>query len=314
MPRRSWLVWLVILFSSAEAGVLAQETGETRPDAVSLLGRPLYSPEMPAERRAQLEENLARAKADLERDPDNLDAIIWLGRRTAYLGRYREAIAIYSKGIERHPRNAKLYRHRGHRYLTVREIAKAIRDLEKASRLVAGTPDEIEPDGAPNSKNIPRSTTQTNIWYHLGLGYYLKGDFAKARRAFATCLGLAKNDDMEVATRYWLYLTLLRFGQQAEAGRVLEPIRQQMDIIENFAYHNLLLFYKGEKPLEKILESAQTDDVARATTLYGVGSWYLVNGHGEKAKSVFREAIAGKQWAAFGFLAAEAELARRSSR
>ena len=43
---------------------------------------------------------------------------------------YRDAIATFSRGIARFPDNAKFYRHRGHRYITVREFAKAQADYE----------------------------------------------------------------------------------------------------------------------------------------------------------------------------------------
>ncbi|MFQ5822900.1 MAG: hypothetical protein ACE5JB_02470 [bacterium] len=121
---------------------------------------------MPPERKKELEETLARAKTEYNQNPDDPERIIWLGRRTAYLWRYREAIEIYARGIENHPNYAKLYRHRGHRYITLREFDKAIADLEKAVILIQGVPDEIEPDGAPNKFNIPRSTSHSNIWYH----------------------------------------------------------------------------------------------------------------------------------------------------
>jgi len=45
-------------------------------------------------------------------------------------------------------------------------------------------PNQIEPDGLPNAKNIPISTLKGNIWYHLGLAYYLKGDFENALWAY----------------------------------------------------------------------------------------------------------------------------------
>ena len=73
-----------------------------------------------------------------------------MGRRLGYLWRYQDAIAMFSKGDRAHPNNPKLYRHRGHRYITVRQFDRAIADFEKATTLIKGTPDEIEPDGAPN--------------------------------------------------------------------------------------------------------------------------------------------------------------------
>ena len=48
--------------------------------------------------------------------------------------------------------------------------------FQKAIELVAGNVDQIEPDGLPNKNNIPLTTLHGNIWYHLGLAYYLKND------------------------------------------------------------------------------------------------------------------------------------------
>lgn len=33
---------------------------------------------------------------------------------------------------------------------------------------------EFEPDGIPNALNPPLTLPHRNIWYHLGLAYYLK--------------------------------------------------------------------------------------------------------------------------------------------
>ena len=290
------------------------QTDKPQAVATSLLGRPLYPPKLTDESRARLEENLARVQADFDREPNNPDAIIWLGRRTAYLGRYREAIAIYAEGIRKYPDDSRLYRHRGHRYLSVREIDPAIADLTKAAQLTDGRPDEVEPDGVPNAKNIPVSTLKTNIWYHLALAYYLKGDFGDARRAFRTCLDLSPNDDMVVASSYWLYLSLRRIGQVEEAARVLSAIRPEMEIIENFSYHDLLLLYKGLKTPEEVRKSAGAGEVARVTLLYGLAAWRLVSGEKAQADSILSEILESPQWPAFGYLAAEAELARRPHR
>ena len=228
----------------------------------------------------------------------------------AYLGRYREAIAIYSRSLERHPGAAQLYRHRGHRYLTVRQMDHAIQDLEKAAALMQGKQDEIEPDGIPNAKNIPTSTLNTNIFYHLGLAYYLKEDYQHAEKAYRECLKFSKNDDMLVATTHWLYMTLRRMGKQKEAGALLLPIHGSMNIIEDFDYLSLCLLYKKEKKPEEMLSSLETQDLSGATISYGVGNWYLYNGEKEKAMEIFKKILSGNEWASFGYLAAEAELAR----
>mgnify|MGYP006178114509 CR=1 FL=1 len=58
-------------------------------------------------------------------------------------------------------------------------VETVVADLERAASLVRGRPDEVEPDGAPNRFNIPTSTLQSNIWYHLGLAYYMRGEFGE---------------------------------------------------------------------------------------------------------------------------------------
>jgi len=281
------------------------------PEAFSLSGRPLFSPEPTGERGARLDADLASARAALARDPHSADAGIWVGRRLGYLGRYREAIDAFSHVIAEHPADPHAYRHRGHRYITVREFDRAIADLSRAADLTRGQPDEVEPDGAPNRFNRPRSTLQSNIWYHLGLAYYLKGDFARALEAYRSGMSVSRvNDDMLVATSDWLYMTLRRLKRDAEARAVLDPIQERMDILENDAYHARLLMYKGLRTPESVLNLNTADDVQIATQGYGVGNWYLVNGDRAKARDVFERVVAGTAWAAFGYIAAEADLQR----
>jgi tetratricopeptide (TPR) repeat protein len=298
-----------ILLACAFAAVMGQASG--KPEATSLLGRPLVPAPISAEARKTLEENLRQAEIVYGRNPDDPDATIWLGRRIAYLGRYRDAIETFSEGIEKHPDDARLYRHRGHRYITVRELPKAIADLAKAAQLVAGKPDQIEPDGQPNARNTPTSTLQSNIHYHLALAHYLSGDLAKATEAYAKCMDVSNNPDMLVATTYWYYLALARQGRTREAAALLAPITAGMDIIENGSYHKLLRMFKGELTPESLLApgAAGLDAV---TTRYGIAAWHLAGGRRDAAAALLREIVDQypQQWPAFGYAAAEADLAR----
>lgn len=277
------------------------------PEATSLLGKSLVS----AAPSAKLQENYLAAKKEYDSAPNDAEKLVWFGRRAGYTGRFNEAITLFSKGIEVHPKNPRFYRHRGHRYLTTRQIDKAILDFRKAAALTRNQPDEIEPDGQPNRLNKPLSTLQFNIWYHLGLAYYLKGDFKQALSAYEECLKRSRNnDDSLVATSDWLYMTLRRLNRDAEAKKILEPINEKMDIIENTSYWNRLLMYKGLRTPESVLDPKGADDLTIATQGYGIGNWYLYNKQTEKANEIFNRVLAGKQWAAFGYLAAEAEIAR----
>lgn len=279
-------------------------------EATSLLGEPLRRPALSAENRQRLEVNLDTARAAYERTPSDADSIIWLGRRLAYLGRYRDAIATFGEGIREHPDDARMYRHRGHRWITVRQLDSAVADLSRAAELIRGQPDVVEPDGAPNRFNIPTSTLQSNIWYHLGLAHYLRGDFEQALEAYRECMRVSANDDMRVATADWLYMTLRRLERDEEAARVLEPIHADMRILENDAYHRRLLMYKGELPPDSLLAGDGSDALQMATQGYGVGNWYLYEGDTTRAREIFERVMSYGNWAAFGHIAAEAELVR----
>jgi tetratricopeptide (TPR) repeat protein len=289
-------------------------------EARSLMGEPLHRPVLAPETRARLERDLNAARADHARDPDDADATIWLGRRLAYLGRYRQAIDVFSDGIARHPGDARMYRHRGHRWITLRELDRAAADLEHALDLVRGTPDEIEPDGAPNRYAIPTSTLHTNVGYHLGLARFLQGRFEEAADAYHWTLRAAlawepddpahRSDDMHVATADWLYMALRRLGRDEEAAAVLEPVHAGMRILENDAYHRRLLMYRGEVQPGTLLDQDGGDPLQMATQGFGVGHWYLINGSAARAEEIFRQIVGYGNWPAFGHIAAEAELAR----
>jgi len=294
----------------------AVEAREPLPEgaqARSLLGGVLYAPDLSEDVLASREAELEEALAGLEAAPEDADAMIWVGRRHAYLGDYRTAIEVYTRALEDHPADARLYRHRGHRYISVREFDNAEADLERAAALIEGTDDQVEPDGQPNAMGIPLSSLHYNIWYHLGLVRYLKGDWEGSLEAYRACLDSAGNPDGVVACSYWLWQLHRRLGDDAAAEAVAAPITADMAIIENTAYHELLLLFKGEREPGELL--GEGEDALRNTTVaYGVAVWHLLNGEEEAADAIFEEILAtGSQWAAFGYLATEAEVARQES-
>ncbi|HUO84661.1 MAG TPA: tetratricopeptide repeat protein [Thermoanaerobaculia bacterium] len=277
----------------------------------SLLGEDLRRPSLPPDLHRQRVEELTAAEAGFERNPEDPDALIWVGRRLAYLGRYNDAIETFSRGIALHPDDPRMYRHRGHRWITLRQFDRAVEDLTRATVLMEGRPDQIEPDGLPNSRGIPTSSLHSNVWYHLALAHYLRGEYEIAAPAWERARAALDNPDNLVAASHWLYMTLRRLGRDADADAVLDPIKTDLDVIENHAYHRLLLMYRGETSPERLLGSEGTalDDV---TTGYGVGNWYLYNGDPARARAIFETIVATDQWAGFGYIAAEAEVARSS--
>ena len=288
-----------------EAGASGGDGLPAGAEAISLLGEPLH----PSPASAEQQRDIEVARADYDADPDDADAIIWLGRRVGYTGAFRDAIEIFSEGIEKHPNDARMYRHRGHRWISVREFDRAIEDLSHAAGLVQGEEDEVEPDGQPNARGIPTSTLQSNIHYHLALARYLKGDFEGALPSYEAYMAVTANPDQLVAISHWWYMALRRLGRDMEAAAVLEPVTADLDVIENTSYHRLLLMYKGELDADELWDP-ESGDPAGVAVAYGVATWHLYNGREAQAAEMYRRILEGSGWAGFGYIASEAEIAR----
>lgn len=277
IPRS--VVWLA---ASVAAGSLhAQEP--SRPEITSPLGRPLYA-------LADTAGLIPRAESALAARPDSVGLIIALGVAQASSWQYRRAIETYTRGIVIAPDNALLYRHRGHRYISTRQLDRALADLLRAASL---------------------DSTSFDIWYHLGLAHYLLGEFERAARAYRACLRAAATDENRVAASDWLWMALSRAGRHEEARQVLDGIREGMAVSENTAYYRRLLLYKGILPLGDVVPGPGAGDLDVATLGYGIANWHLVRGDSATAFAMFERIVAGRYWPAFGFIAAETELARR---
>ncbi len=330
-PIAVFLAGLTLSPLAPQSGALfAQSSTTTAPpraptfQAVSLLGDTLRTLPLSAAVRTRYEAQLAEARKAYEHTPTNVDSIIWYARRLGYLGQLRESIEIYTRGIALYPNDPWLYRHRGHRYISVREFRNAIADLEKATQLVQGKPDIVEPDGQPNAQNQPIGTLHSNIGYHLALAYYLQGDFEKAAATARREFDAATNDDRRVSIAHWLYLSLRHAGSpngpgqrqrvapHAEAARLVAGMHRDMKIIENQAYHRLMLLYKGELAPEAALTVGPDGAfaVTDASAAYGLANWHLFNGRTAEGTQLLRRIVAAGQWGAFGTIAAEAQLAR----
>src|SRR5262245_31279486 len=91
---------------------------------------------------------IARAEAALSADPKNVQRFIDLGVAQSGARQFREAIETFTRALGLEPNNPMLYRWRGHRYLSVRELDKAQADLTKGLKL---------------------DSTNYGILYHLGI-------------------------------------------------------------------------------------------------------------------------------------------------
>ena len=230
---------------------------------------------------------VARADSALAADPDNVDRILDLGLAWSGIRGYREAIETFSRGIEIEPDNALLYRWRGHRYLSVREMDSARTDLERCLAL---------------------DPTLYGCWYHLAIVKYVAGDFTGAADAFAQAMPLAPDPAENAGSIDWGWMSLSRAGRTDEAAAWLDMNSDSMTV--DNAYTRRLQLYRGRIDPAELVTPADTADVQIATLNYGLGNWYLLQGDTAQARDAFERAVASGGWPAFGFIVAEAELRR----
>ncbi len=309
---RVWALCTLVLALAAGAPANAAHDQAMQPaaEAHTLAGEPLYPTPLSAEASARLHADLAAARAAFDADPDEMNTI-WLGRRLAYLQRYREAIEVFSDGLARHPASYRLYRHRGHRHISMRDFDAAIADLERANELMPKGITETEPDGMPNPQGVPLSNTQFNVLYHLALAHYLNGDFAAALPIWRECLEYSDNADLQVATTDWLYMTLRRDGQHEAAARLLASVPADFEVIEDEGYRQRLRLYRGEASVDELFTSDADDaGLTLVTQGYGIANWYFYNGDHARAAEIWQQIRETGVWAAFGYIAAEADAYR----
>jgi tetratricopeptide (TPR) repeat protein len=231
---------------------------------------------------------VARAESALAADPTSVDRLLALGLAQSGIRRYREAIETFTRAVEMAPRNAVLYRWRGHRHLSVRELDQARADLERGLTL---------------------DSTCYGCLYHLGIVKYVTGDFAGAADAFRRALPRAPEPGEYAGSNDWLWMSLSRAGRPAEARRVLDRITDSLLPAGN-AYTQRLALYRGRIRPEQAFTPTDTADIQVATLSYGVGNWYLLQGDTARAREFFGRSVASGGWPAFGFIASEAELRR----
>ncbi|MCU0867476.1 MAG: hypothetical protein MUC36_27150 [Planctomycetes bacterium] len=272
----------------------------------SLAGVPLYAPPLAAERKAQLEADLLAAQQAALAAPGR-ESSIWVARRLGYLGRYREAIEVLDEALAEHPGDPFVLRHRGHRWITLREFGRAAWDLERAALACRLEPDVVEPDGQPVEGRPPHSTLHYNVHYHLGLALFLAGDLELAERAWLRCLAVVDNDESRVAVTHWLWCVRMRLGDRAGAQAVVASIPATMDVVENRSYHELCLLYAGKRQRAELQPRPGSAGSALA---FGLAHHALVLGARTDARRQFEAIVQDAGWSAFGHIAAEVELRR----
>lgn len=281
------------------AAALSAQEGE--PEVYSGKGKAYYA-------LADTEREAQKADLALALEPRNAAKMLEAARVRDKFLKFSESIQIYSRGVDEFSDDVRFLRYRGHRFISTRRMDLAVLDLKRAAEM------------APASFDIS---------YHLGLAYYLRGDYNHASREYQRCLAMgskpkpdflrgmpegwrscyAMDDDTRVAISEWQWRTLRRAGKPEEATKLLASIKPGMNVKENGSYYRTLLLYKGAASLEQTLAGPMEGN-AIPTVGYGVGLWHWLEGRKTEACAQWAQVLESPHWSAFGFIAAEAEMAR----
>ena len=247
---------------------------------------------------------LAAAKQKLDADPKNLELLRALEQEQVKAWQYREALETCARGLQIAPQTAAFYVERGHREVALQQFAATIADMKRA---------------------IAIDPSIGDIYYHLGLAHYFRGEFAPAADAFQKSVDIAKSKGAEgtdgvTNSTNWLYASLRRAGKKDEAAKALEAVPPEVTTKDPHSqvYLNLVRFYQGRMKDSEVVEPEPPRDghvylepeLKFDTSAYQVGNWYLYNGNRSKAREYFERIAKGGVWITWGFVGAQVELAK----
>lgn len=277
---------------------------------MSLLGDTLWSVTLPgpvaAERLARLTEARRR-----DRSTADLATRLLLGRRTAAMGRYREAVEIYSAAIERLPPDARVLRRRGEALLALREIREAMRDLRDAVAAAARNSTVREfldgPEGAYTQVSLAHGANLL-----LGVGHFVEGDYRAATASLLASLQASISPDEIAEATLWLTFALNRAGRTREAADLVRAVPESLAVKQRRAEHRLLLSYRGSLSLATLQrEMAEAGDPElEALYLFGFAMSLEASGRTAEATDALEQVRLVGAWHTLPALAAEAELSR----
>jgi tetratricopeptide (TPR) repeat protein len=211
-------------------------------------------------------------------------------RALAGLRRHEEAIAACGESLRLNPGDPHALRDRGHYYLNLGKIDPALADLREAES---------------------RTKMDRGIYYHLGMAYYLRGDFKEAAAAYEGCLRTSSDEGARVECQAWLYPSLRRAGRDADARSLLQSLNTRSLPGHPGNYLDRLLLFAGVRTEQNVSSTMAAEGALSETTVgYSIGLWHLLEGRPDRAREYFERILKTGYSTSWGYRAAESEMKR----
>jgi tetratricopeptide (TPR) repeat protein len=211
-------------------------------------------------------------------------------RALAGLRRHEEAIAACGESLRLNPGNPDALRDRGHYYLNLGKVDPALADLREAES---------------------KTKIDRGVYYHLGMAYYLKGDFAAAAAAYEGCLRTSSEEGARVECQAWLYPSLRREGRDTDARNLLQSLHTSSLPGHPGNYLDRLLLFAGVRTEQDVSSTMAAEGALSETTVgYSIGLWHLLEGRPGRAREYFERVLETGYSTSWGYRAAESEMNR----
>jgi tetratricopeptide (TPR) repeat protein len=241
-------------------------------------------------KQQQFDKAIAAFDEAIALDGTNPDFPLGKCRALAAASRQKDAIDACSASLRLRPDNAEALRDRGHYHLNLGQVDAGLADLTRALAL---------------------TKTDRGVYYHLGVAYYLKGDFKRAADAYQSCLDNSKDTDA-IECKAWLYPSLVRAGRKDAAAALLATVHADPAVTGHPAWYlDRLLLFTGERTEDQVAANLNAEGALSMSSIgYSLGLWHLLNGRAPRAREYFEKAVATGFTPAWGYRCSEAELAR----
>ena len=220
--------------------------------------------------------------ADARKSQDKAEDFAVLGKALARQLRYREALEIYNRGLEKYPDDLKLLRLRAGRYLTTLQCEKAISDFQRC---------------------LERGDGELDCRYRIALALYYQGSYKKAMEQLEKCMPLCEDfDEMGIAVIYWHTLCAYR---ASERPALLSFYHEGMDVGHHIGYEKVVSVCAGKRDANEVIKSLDNDHdpLEYGIALYGIhvyGKYFRNDGNALLDEILRHENF----WISFAYIAA----------